>query len=579
MSEESVLEEAKRRGLPSEYVRLERDANKNRAKYGLTDKRVQSQLTEVVSSRAAKVDTATLEPELTSPDMESWWLPAPVRDWVEACHVAFGVPRAMAIAAALCSACAVTQGKVRVEVRPGWQEPLSLFWLVFSPTGSRKSALLKAATAPVRGLQAGIARDLEPDIYRLSNQKARLELQIARMRRAVKAHMHSEGSREHLGQLRELEDELSKCQVPLVPRWLFDDINPTVVPRKLKHNQEAEGIARLAVLDAEGTFLANLLGRHSGTMNVDPLLKGYSGEPIDMVRTVHGQDATADTHLDAAHISMCLLVQPHMLDKIRAEPDLISNGLIGRCLMTHLEHSITPLPWNAPEIPEYVQLGYERWIATLAGLPEGFVYQMPAQCMPTLKALHERLEEDRCSGSGAVGWTVRTLGRICRIVALTELVQSELSQLSTVPVGTGGATGGACVGVISKLTYLINSLYYAGLPSAQALEPISDPLARLTLRTLRWLVSVRQFKIGGVFTVRDLQRGLKVDKDRALDVCDSMVSSGHLEQLEPVTRRNRTLTVSYRILSLSDSSAPRPQLSLVREPPALPEPDPEEDGR
>lgn len=490
-----------------------------------------------------------IEPEFVTPEWESWWLPEPVGRWVDACSSAYGVPKAMAIAAAMCAACTVLQGKVSVQVKPGWVEPLSLYWLVFSPTGSRKSALLKAATAPVRALQDSRRRELEPEIRSKSNEKARLEQQIARMRRAVKAHSYTEGAQEHLQQLRELEHQHAETVVPMPPRWLYDDINPTMVPRKLGYSQDAEGIARIAILDAEGTFLANLLGRHSGHVNVDPLLKGYMGEPIDMVRAVHGSKDTQDIHLDAAHLTLLLLVQPHYLDEIRAKPELSSNGLLGRCLMSHLRHSSEPMPWSAPEVPQDVQQGYADWIATLEGIAPGTVWQMPASVHPELRELHDRLEQDRLADAGAVGFTVRSLGRICRVIAITELADTMtrgdvgiLSQLSHCRSAPGGAVR---TRVISKLTYLTNLLYTQPLSSQRLVEPPLHPLATLCGRALRWL---RQYPAATV-EFRTLCNRLHLKKDVGLALCDSLVESGHLEQQAATVRANKTLTVRYKILN------------------------------
>jgi replicative DNA helicase len=503
-----------------------------------------------------------VEPDYVTPEWETWWLPEPVGAWVDACHVAYGVPKVMAIAAALCAACTVTQGAVEVEVKPGWREPLSLYWLVFSPTGSRKSALLKAATAPVRAIQEARKREIEPEKRKRENEKARLEQQIQRMRRAVKAHKYTEGAQEHMQQLRELEHEHATIEIPLPPRWLYDDINPTLVPRMMAYSHDAEGIARMAVLDAEGTFLANLLGRHSGHVNVDPLLKGYMGEPIDMVRAVHGSRETQNIHLDAAHLTLLLLIQPHYLDQIRSKPELGTNGLIGRCLMSHCEHSPKELDWDAPAVPQNVQEGYARWLATLAALEPGTVWQMPAECHPDLKRIHQQLERDRISSGAAVGFTVRTLGRICRIIALT-----ELSELSDRQRPSGGA---ARTRVISKLTYLHTLCYSHPLAHQRLVEPPTHPLARMASRALRWLRQLSDSsdsslsagkRESGFLTVdlRQLQRALTIKKDEALTVADSLVESGHLEQLAPVVRANKTLAVRYKVISTeAEPSEPKP---------------------
>ena len=516
-----------------------------------------------------------LEPEFITTEWESWWLPEPAGAWVDAASSALGVPKAMAIAAVLCSAATVLQGKATVRIHESWEEPLSLYWLVFSPTGSRKSALLKAAAAPVRALQDARRRELEPEIRSAKNEKARLEQQIARMRRAVKAHKYTEGALEHLQQLRELEHEHDTLEVPLPPRWLYDDINPTMVPRKWQYSHDAEGIARVAVLDSEGTFLSNLLGRHSGHLNVDPLLKGYMGESVDMVRAVHGSRETLDINLPAVHLTMLLLIQPHFLDAIRAKPELGTNGLLGRCLMTHLRHSNEPLPLDAPGIPDAVQDAYARWIATLAAVPEGTVWEMPKELRNDLRKLHDQLEQDRVAELGATGFIVRTLGRICRVIAICEL--SELSELSDCRAADGGARH---TRVLSRLTYLYNILYSRALTQSRALEPTSDPLARLTRRALRWL---RQSTVLTV-TLRQLCRALTISKDAALAVSDSLVESGHFEPLESKARHNKTLTVTYRVISTDPTATttapeqhgphPRPFLASLPTGTRIPEPDP-----
>lgn len=535
----------------------------------------------VVAAPAAPVidAAAAVEADLISADLDSWWLPEPVAAWVDACHLAFGVPRAMAIAAALCAACTVVQGKVSVEIRPGWTEPLSLYWLVFAGTGSRKSALLKLATAPIRALQKQLEAELRPQIAEKTRERQRLEVLLRKcIQKQKPTDLWTADQQEARAAVRKCAADLEDCVVPLIPRWLYDDINPTVVPRKLRHNQTADGIARLAVLDAEGTFMANLLGRHSGHVNVDPLLKGYMGEPIDMVRSVQGQDATADTHIDAAHLTLLLLVQPHYLDEIRAKPELGANGFLGRCLMTHCAPNSAPMPWEAPSVPQDVQDGYGRWLATLAAIEAGTVYQMPAECHRELAQFHARLEADRLEGKGADGWNARTLGRICRVIALTELGTQGGTTQNEAERRRGGG-GVARDRVLSKLTYLINSLYSTGLAQARLVEPPRPTLPSLSRRALHWLCSASSCVVGSVITSTLLRRGLTLSKDSAEALCDALVESGHLEQGKETRSGNKRLVTQYKVLSLEPIALERPKPVLLEVGPRAPRtPDPELDA-
>jgi replicative DNA helicase len=53
-------------------------------------------------------------------------------------------------------------GRARVEVRPGWQEPLNLYVLVAMPPGERKTAVFEAVTAPLSEFEEERARALSP---------------------------------------------------------------------------------------------------------------------------------------------------------------------------------------------------------------------------------------------------------------------------------------------------------------------------------------------------------------------------------------------------------------------------------
>ncbi len=481
---------------------------------------------------------APLEPDATTDEWESWWLPAPVQAWVDACAAAYCVPKVMPIAAALCAASLLVQGKAKVRIHEAWEEELSLYWLVFAPTGMAKSAVLKAAMAPVRALQRSAEEEMLPVIRERTNERARLEAQISRMRRAAKAHRYSEGAQEHLQQLRELEAELGECEVPVPPKWLHTDANPTVIPRLMAHNLAAEGIARVAVCDAEGTFVSNLLGRHSGHLNVDPLLAAYTGDPIEMVRTAPNSTTLQEFRMASSHMVMCLMVQPHYLDKLKAHPELGDNGWMGRCIISRVNRDPMPTPFERPAIPQELSEGYADWLASLASVKEGTVFDMPAECKGELERMHRVINESSLLSEGAVGWSTRTLGRICRIFALIEL--SEVT-VRTVRLSDPGPRGRAC----RVLNLLFDIIYTRGITRARSLEPARAPLPTLARRALRWLLTVKRLTV----TLRDLQRGLTVSKEDALAVCDMLCETGHLELADEKRRSNQTLTLTYNVVS------------------------------
>ncbi len=494
---------------------------------------------------AAIPKPSPIDPESASGDLESWWLPDPVREWVDACAAAHCVPKVMPIAAALCAASLLVQGKARVRIHDAWEEELSLYWLVFAPTGMAKSGVMKAAMAPVRAIQRHLDEELEPVARERANERARLEAQIARMRRANKAHKYTEGAQEHLQQLRELEHELGECEIPKAPEWLYTDANPTIIPRLMAHNLEAEGVARVAVCDAEGTFLANLLGRHSGHLNVDPLLAAYTGDPIEMVRTAPNSTTLQKFRMASSHMVMCLMVQPHYLDKLRAHPELGDNGWLGRCLMSRVDRAPVAAPFMRPEIPESVQQNYADWLVRMAAVEQGTVYTMPAELLPILESMHDEIANDALTGRGAIGWATRSLGRICRIFALISLT-GRLADWQRPEQGAAGVTRG---GIEDILIYLKNTLYSRLVTNARANEPERHTMPALARRALRWLCQSASLPVSGQFTLRELRRGLTVSKDDAIAVCDMLCETGHIALVDEKKRSNQTLTLTYTVLS------------------------------
>lgn len=510
----------------------------------------------VQRDQPAAQDTVPIEAAPDAPDWETNWLPRPVADWVDAVSTAYAVPKVMGIAAALCAAATLVQGKVRVRVKPGWEEPLSLFWLVFSPTASMKSAVLGRAVKPIEDMQAELEAERAPILKANKRRKAMMEGRLKK----IHGIYASKGaiSEDCRHELDILVHDIEECDIRPAPVWLYDDINPALVLTKMRRNLEStDGIARVAVLDAEGTFMANLLGRHSGHIDVSSLLKGYMGEAVRKTRASRSSDEEVDTRLPESFFTMLLMVQPHILDQMRGVDELADNGLMGRCLVTQLPgRAVTP-PADAPVVPAAVQASYAAWLRELERIPEGSVVDLSEHFEPggAMRTLYDTVGADLEREQGAAGWSKRSVGRVARIVAL-----SELSQLSHCP--EGGARGSRMRGEI-KIKILTYLLYSRALSSAQAREPHTDPLTTLTHRALRWLRQSTVATVGSFVTLRTLTNALHLKKSVTLQVCDSLVESGHLAMGTETHRRNHTLTVTYQIISLDPEAKPAPRLEIV----------------
>jgi hypothetical protein len=368
-----------------------------------------------------------------------------------------------------------------------------------------------------------------------------------------------------------------------------------VLPKVLKHNLEAEGIARMAVLDAEGTFLSNLLGRHDkkGSANVDPLLKAFNGEPVDMIRTSQTSDDLVRVHLPHSYITMCLLIQPLFRERLIGRPELAENGFIGRCIVSETPTRVRRPNWDAPGIPEAVQEAYADWCLDFARLPQDCVVDLStsSEAQDAFRAMDGTVAALIGADDGCDGYLARAIGKIARIYALLHArggMTLELSQLSQLSQTLGGVAR-TCAGVYEGplLTYLFKLIISGTYARTRDLEPPAGSTTHLASRALDTLRQLRQLKpaenaatvpatVQATVTLRTLQNRCHLSREQALEVSEALVASGHLELLESKQNRNRTLTMKFRVISLDPKgSAPKP----APDPVTRSDPDPEQDGR
>jgi hypothetical protein len=510
----------------------------------------------------AAVAPVPLEPELEFHDWETWWLPEIVQNWVRAQARANCCATVIPLAAAMTAMATALQGRVEVEIKPGWREPLSLFWVLASPTGTMKSRVLDAAKRPLKALEAKLADEAREQQKTNRRTRHMLEGRVKKLR----GMFANKGSltEDQRNELNSLEHNLEQLPNDKAPVWLYSNINPALIPKKMAHNLEAEGVARLSVMADEDTFLRNMMGRHSGHADLEVVLSGYTGGAIEMTRKSVIADDPVDVRLDHAHLTMLVLTQPHVVDWMRTHPILADQGFWGRTIVTTIPRSDLP-ELDAPSVPEPVQHAWERLIATLHAKTDTTVVRVPEELWEPGGALHELYADVRRavgSGAGGEGFAVRSVGRVCRFWALR-----ILSQLSNCHGGSG-VQRPRDEGIVIK--ELANSLYYRALRQAQAMQPSTPPLDGAPLRALRWLRQYPGVTVSTEVSARQVMRALRLSKDTVAAALGELVECGYLS--EGSTRRNAhgPATITYKVVSLY---APEERAADVRPLRAVPPPE------
>lgn len=122
-------------------------------------------------------------------------------------------------------------------------------------------------------------------------------------------------------------------------------------------------------------------------------------------------------------------------------------------------------------------------------------------------------------------------------------------------VGTGELVEGVGVSgprgprdeYISIFKYILSPLYLQQLGQSRANEPVSPAPHSVPSRLTHLLY---QLPVGTITSLNWFRTKLGVRKDKALEMVDTLVEAGYLEQVSAVIRHNKTVTIQYRVMAL-----------------------------
>lgn len=566
---------------------------------------------------AAKLQPVTIDPvlpleRLTVSDMSADWMPPAARDLVEAAHASMNIPRVMMIAAITGAIAAAVQGKAKVRVGPAWTEHLSIWWLVFCSSASMKSKCVELAIKPILEYQKKLDEEVKPKANLAKARRAALEAHIKDLAKsAAKMDRMSPDRADKESELKYVSRELADHVVPSVPRLIKTEITPMMLTKRMKANQEADGYARLAIITDEAAFLMNMLGRFGKDGAIlETLLAGWNGGHVSEDRRGESAKEIVEANLDRAHITLCCIVQPSVLDKLKACDDLSDKGFFGRCMLHHTAGGTLP-PYGTPDIPKPVLEAYSAMVTRLLEWDPGEEpYEVNLLChWDVIEEAYDRvrvIEQDDETTNSA--WLRRGIGRACRIAALYRLAAQigcnepglggvassvmdsgefpsghrNLSNLSNLDRGQGGSggSGGGLVRESQILKYHLSNLFN-DLAFMQTVERPTESTDSLAVRTLHSLSRSGKFQVGQLFKGRYLSKLLKQNMTVVNPILDRLEDLGHIEKVDERSGKRGPAAAVYRVRTLDWMGDFRPKPTAVQAEPldpyldSLPEPDAE----
>lgn len=358
------------------------------------------------------------------PDIPAAVLPGWLGEMAEAVAQSTQTPPALATMTALSVLATVLQR--RFEVSPfgdSYTEPLSLWTLSASPSGTRKSAVLNALQGPLVQWEKLLRDRMRADIARVNATRAVAKRRIERLQQdAAKA----KDATERAQLTKEIEQEETDMPDELrAPRLFTGDTTAERLQALLVEHGE-----RMAVLSDEAGIFQIMAGLYNGgAANLDVFLQGHAGTPMRVDR------AGRSAHVDQPALSFGLLLQPGVLADVASSRRFRDTGLLARFLFAMPASTVgtRDVRRHAP-IPDEVRREYE---ARLFGLLDGVPAPVTApKVLPLSDSAREAwldmaqaIENQQGNGGryeSICDWTSKLPGAVARIAALFELAATGL---------------------------------------------------------------------------------------------------------------------------------------------------------
>lgn len=441
-------------------------------------------------------------------------LPLWVREMVEGVAEEMQTPLALAGGAALGVLALAGGGKVEVEPRPGWSEPVNLFTCTALISGHGKTPTFGKITAPLIAWELRENERRGPEIARLKTEREILEKRLARLK-ADAAEGDGDAQREAVT----LAQELAATPIPVALRLFSGDVTPEGIARLLS---EQDG--RIGVFTAEGAQVTAIIaGRYSrnGETNMDIYLQGYSGDPIRVDRANRERGPLI---INRPALTVALCVQPCVLEDAWAHNEFGERGLLARFLWSApaslLGHRASdPLP-----LADCVREPYEKNVLALLDLPAtkdqcgklprlvlaegayGLLFDFKARLEPELAP------EGRYALMTA--WVNKLPGAIARIAGLLHLAAEPRDS----------APWERSITAETMQAALELGRYY--LAEAERVHKTfgGRPEARTAARVLDWIERTRAEH----FRAQDLYRALGLRKTEAGEALDILEETAHV---------------------------------------------------
>lgn len=293
------------------------------------------------------------------PAMDSNILPGQVGDMARAVSIETETPIELATGIGVAAIATACQGKIIIEIKPGYREPLNLWVIVALDPANRKTSVLSRMTAPLTAWEREQHKQMEPWVKEAASRRQNQESRLKSLR--------TKYGKANLNELKEIEAEILEIEndleeIPVFPKAWAQDVTPEHLGTLMSQHNE-----RLSILSAEGGFFDIAAGRYSsGVPNLDLFLQGHAG---DAVRVDRG--SREPVYMDNPALTFGLSPQPGVLKGLSDKPGFRSRGLLARFNYFLPASKLGYRVLETTPVPESIKNHYHNLIFQLMDLEPG----------------------------------------------------------------------------------------------------------------------------------------------------------------------------------------------------------------
>ena len=280
-------------------------------------------------------------------------LPDSIKEIVNAVSKATETPIELAFGLTLSVLGTACQGKFKLEVEPGYFEPVNIWVVAALEPANRKSAVLSKVAKPLTEWENRKRQELETEITDAKTKRNNQEARIKSLRM-----QYGKAKTKDLERIENeiIDIERNLIEVPVIPKLWAQDITPEHLGTLMHKYGE-----QMSILSAEGGLFDIIAGRYSGGIpNLDIFLQSHSG---DSVRVDRG--SREPVYLDNPSLTLGLSPQPAVLKSIANKPGFRGKGLLARIMYLLPKSNLGYRKLNSMPVPDAIMNEYSNMIYAL----------------------------------------------------------------------------------------------------------------------------------------------------------------------------------------------------------------------